>query len=169
LNLDPTLQALLRDISISLKNPNKGFAKHKELEIVTGTDSGLLPGLSLKEWTSMEKNADIGDVELESRKSPAAIFGSIQIGSVILPQELRSAIEAIISGNSTFPILLTINNIHYSQKVRNHCYTVTPNGSFCLQRPRKTRVGGMHIMILCTGQGPKLLVTPSEMELLLPV
>ena len=100
LNLDPGLQALLRDVDISLKNSKKCLPKPKELEIVTGVDSSLLHGLSLTEWSSMEVDADLGDVERESRKSPAAIFGSNQIGSVILPQELQSAVEAIISGNS---------------------------------------------------------------------
>jgi len=103
LNLDPGLEALLRDVDISLKNHMKGSPKHKELEIVTGVDSGLLNGLSLTEWSSMEINADVDDLERESRKSPAASFGSNQIGSVILPEELRSAIEAIISGKFIFP------------------------------------------------------------------
>jgi hypothetical protein len=52
----------------------------------------------------MEVDEDLGDVERESRKSPAAVFGSDQIGTVVLPQELRSAIEEIISGNFFSPL-----------------------------------------------------------------
>jgi nitrogen regulatory protein PII-like uncharacterized protein len=104
LNLDPSLQALLRDVDISLKNSKHGLAKHKELEIVTSVDWGSDRGLSPTEWTSMEVDEDLGDVERESRKSPAAVFGSDQIGTVVLPQELRSAIEEIISGNFFSPL-----------------------------------------------------------------
>jgi hypothetical protein len=102
LNLDPGLQALLRDVDISLKSSKEGLPKHKELEIVTRANPGLLHGLSVTEWSPMEVGADLGDVERESRKSPSAIFGSDQIGSVILPQELLTAVEAIISGNFIF-------------------------------------------------------------------
>ena len=98
LNLDPSLRLLLHDINISLKNSKHSTATHKELEIVNGIDSSLHRAISLKEWSSM--NGELGDEEREPPKSPAAIFGSNQIGSVILPQELRSAIESIISGNS---------------------------------------------------------------------
>lgn len=98
LNLDPSLQSLLRDINISLKNSKHSAARHNELEIVNGVDSSL-HAISLKEWSSMKINDELGDEVREPPKSPAAIFGSNQIGSVILPQELRDAIESIISGN----------------------------------------------------------------------
>ena len=107
LKLDPGLQALLRDVDISLKNSKKCLPKPKELEIVTGVDSSPLHGLSVTEWSSMEIGVDLGDVERESRKSPAAIFGSNQVGSVILPQELQSAVEAIIAGSLISPTLRT--------------------------------------------------------------
>lgn len=114
LNLDPSLDALLRDIDISLKNSKQGLAKHKELKIVTG--SSPHQEICLKEWSSMEPNADLGDVERESPKSPAAIFGSNQIGSVILPQELRFAIEAIVSRNIIFPPHPSIDNMTFPRK-----------------------------------------------------
>jgi hypothetical protein len=170
LNLDPVFEALLSDVDISLKNHMKGSPKHKELEIVTGVDSGLLNGLSLTEWSSMEINADLDDVERESRKSPAAIFGSNQIGSVILPQELRSAVEAIISGNFISPRPSRLTNHDLSQRARNLYYEVTPKGSFYPLRVENGEgMGGMHIMIRSTGQETKLLVMPSEMGPLLRV
>jgi hypothetical protein len=168
LNLDPGLQALLRDVDISLKNSKAGLPKHKELEIITGVDSSRVHGLSLTEWSSMEINAELGEVERESRKSPAANFGSTQIGSVVLPQELRSAIEAIVSGNFISPSPSRINQITLFQQARSHYCAVTPKGSFYLLRRRVVRrVGGMHIMTRSTGRETKPPAMPSEMGPLL--
>ena len=100
LHLDPSLQVLLRDIDMSLKNRNS-LRKYKELEIVSGADSPHVHDLPSEEWSPMDMNDDIHQVEGGSRKSPAALFGSDQIGAVILPQELRSAIDAMISGRLT--------------------------------------------------------------------
>lgn len=90
LDLDPSFQALLRDVDISLERHNpKGAAppSRRELEAlpVEGTeDSLLLPD-------------DAPHDEYSLRKSPAAHFGSQRIGAVILPLELQASITSIIA------------------------------------------------------------------------
>lgn len=97
-HLDPSLRSLLHDIHISLKNAEKSSAEHKELEMVSGDESSAVHRSS-SEWFPMKTNDWIHeDAKRESRKSPAAQFGSDQIGTVVLPQELCSAIESVISG-----------------------------------------------------------------------
>ncbi|KAF7436331.1 37S ribosomal protein S22 [Pleurotus ostreatus] len=90
LDLDPSFQALLRDVDISLERHNPKDAalpSRRELEAlpVEGTeDSLLLPD-------------DAPHDEYSLRKSPAAHFGSQRIGAVILPLELQASITSIIA------------------------------------------------------------------------
>jgi len=101
LHLDPSLRSLLHDIDISLKNAKKSSGEPKELEIVSGDESGVVHRFPPEQWSPMETNDWIHEeTERESRKSPAAEFGSDQIGAVVLPQELCSAINSVISGES---------------------------------------------------------------------
>lgn len=88
LNLDSTLQAFLADGDMSL---GKGYMpKHyKELEVV-----------AFDQKTEALKAIDVAEDANGSleRKSPAAHYGSHQIGAVILPNQLQNAINAMISG-----------------------------------------------------------------------
>ncbi|KAK0199070.1 mitochondrial small ribosomal subunit Rsm22-domain-containing protein [Armillaria mellea] len=85
LTLDPSLQALLNDVDITLLNHKvQDQTIYKELEVVQEAD----PSLDYEE--------DELPSEKASRKSPAATFGGKRIGAVILPLELQNAISALI-------------------------------------------------------------------------
>ncbi|KAG6846058.1 hypothetical protein H0H87_006422 [Tephrocybe sp. NHM501043] len=86
LNLDPTLQAALQEGDMSLLKGNMG--KHvKELEVVSVEE----------QFASEEDNEDEPYAYGLERKSPAAHYGSRQIGAVILPNQLQNAINGLIS------------------------------------------------------------------------
>ncbi|KAL1739148.1 mitochondrial small ribosomal subunit Rsm22-domain-containing protein, partial [Schizophyllum fasciatum] len=92
MHLDPTLQALLRDVDISLTSP-QAKAKYKapkkrELEVFPqdGTVVDVEPF----------EEEEIEDERLH-RKSPAAKFGSERIGSLVLPHELQREINLIVA------------------------------------------------------------------------
>jgi hypothetical protein len=111
LDIDPSLQALLQDVDLSL-------ARHKaRLADPNGhagpESSAAAPGMrnprELEVFGDLElDNAtlDYDDLEgldfehdtHETRKSPAANFGSQHIGAVILPLELHNAITRLIEG-----------------------------------------------------------------------
>ncbi|KAF8831907.1 hypothetical protein HHX47_DHR1001279 [Lentinula edodes] len=74
LDLDPSLQALLKDVDISLTRHKVSVPSHRELDII--------PSESIEESRNTE--IPVPEDSLE-RKSPAAIFGSQRIGSIILP------------------------------------------------------------------------------------
>ncbi|KAG6813991.1 hypothetical protein H0H92_004484 [Tricholoma furcatifolium] len=82
LNLDPTFRAVLDEGDMSLLKGKAG-KRVKELEVV-----------SFKKFDAVELDDDLYGME---RKSPAAEFGSRQIGAVILPNQLQNAINALIS------------------------------------------------------------------------
>ncbi|KAJ7687437.1 mitochondrial small ribosomal subunit Rsm22-domain-containing protein [Mycena rosella] len=96
-DLDPALRNLLRDVDMSLGGKKRSSGSplkplKRELE--------QLP--ELQQDTSVIVS-DLDDIELEprelevGRKSPAAQFGSQDIGSVVLPLELQNSINLIIS------------------------------------------------------------------------
>ena len=90
LTLDPSLQALLNDIDITLLNHKvQDQAVYKELEVVQEADP------------SPDYEEDELPSEKATRKSPAATFGGKRIGAVILPLELQNAISALIEGTDT--------------------------------------------------------------------
>lgn len=91
LDLDPSLQALLKEDDITLKKTKILPKALRELEVLD--DLTIMQHPSLDDW-------DIPDTKLkrESPKSPAALFGSQRIGMVIFPLELRSAIQELIDG-----------------------------------------------------------------------
>ena len=62
----------------------------KELEILSSTDSDEAAVLMLDEEDEYERSGE--------RKSPAAFYGSQQIGQVILPNQLQNTINVLISG-----------------------------------------------------------------------
>jgi hypothetical protein len=98
LDLDPSLQALLKADDISLKNAKTLPKALRELEVLDNLT--IMQHLPMDDWASL----DISDIKvMESqrsgeRKSPAALFGSQRIGMVILPSDLYSAIEQLIAG-----------------------------------------------------------------------
>ncbi|RDB29432.1 Rsm22-cox11 tandem protein 2, mitochondrial [Hypsizygus marmoreus] len=90
LNLDPSLQALLQDVDISLAQGKGRMGKHmKELEVLAMEEQfEVTNALSTEEEDS--------EYSME-RKSPAAHYGSQQIGAVILPNQLQNTISVMIS------------------------------------------------------------------------
>ena len=101
LNLDPSLQALLKDVNISLKQAKVEGPPPiamRELEVL----EDILPvhrELSMDDWAPLDFSENkIHSEQSEERKSPAALFGSQRIGMVILPLELQSAINILIAG-----------------------------------------------------------------------
>ncbi len=91
LDLDPSFQALLRDVDISLERHNPNGApplSRRELE--------ALPVEGREDSFSLSDDAPHDEYNL--RKSPAAHFGSQRIGAVILPLELQASITSIIAG-----------------------------------------------------------------------
>jgi hypothetical protein len=87
LELDPSLEALLKDVDISLQN-YKSQHRHRELDVFEISED--LKGTESNEELS-EDNGYLG------RKSPAAYFGSDKIGSMVIPHELQNAINELIS------------------------------------------------------------------------
>lgn len=87
LQLDPSLEALLKDVDMSLLN-NKKAPSHRELEIFPGEPSVL-------ELSQVESAEDDDGL---SKRSPAAEFGSHRIGAVVLPSQLTKSINQLIQG-----------------------------------------------------------------------
>lgn len=94
LNLDPSLQALLQDVDISLKNHKvKPRPPPRELEAFP---------ITLDESLVVDESVELEEEEYldhrKERKSPAARFGSQQIGTIIVPSELQKSIGIVIGG-----------------------------------------------------------------------
>ncbi|EGO05247.1 hypothetical protein SERLA73DRAFT_174300 [Serpula lacrymans var. lacrymans S7.3] len=98
IDLDPSLKALLKDIDISLKNDGQRASDGtfspapRELEAYPAEDS--LIGTHESEEFVEEDDAVY---HKDTRKSPAAHFGSRGIGAVVLPDELQRTITTLIA------------------------------------------------------------------------
>ena len=98
LHLDPTLQALLKDVDISL-------AQHKVSEPPEPRELDVLPTTKPHSESVLDLNLVDEDVdwsESSERKSPAALFGSQRIGAILLPVELQNSINIVINGAHGF-------------------------------------------------------------------
>ncbi|PPQ76992.1 hypothetical protein CVT25_014809 [Psilocybe cyanescens] len=107
LNLDPSYQALLNDINIALNGSRASPPAHRELEVVQESLGNVAQEQSIQDWMPMEMPLEptIEDYEdPEHRKSPAALYGSKQISMVVLPEELKAAVNLLISDEAT-PVL----------------------------------------------------------------
>ncbi len=103
LELDPAFQTLLRDVEISLRNKmpqdSSGLHRPRELEVFPHDPDPVVDYL-----TSVELDAQDDSLgHKETRKSPAAAFGSQRIGAVVLPLDLQSAISQIVAGECPLP------------------------------------------------------------------
>lgn len=99
LDLDPGLQALLNDVDISLMHHKTLHHPPplRELEALPTDLSSPENGTIYSEATSEEITDN------ETRKSPAALFGSQRIGAVSLPSELQRSITLMIAGGYPVP------------------------------------------------------------------
>jgi hypothetical protein len=97
LDLDPSLQTLLKDVDISISRHRAREAErlkprnHRELEMYPGENSIVDPE-SLEDEDGVLVNGK------DPRKSPAALFGSSRIGAVVIPLELQNSITNLIEG-----------------------------------------------------------------------
>lgn len=104
IDLDPSLRELLRDVDLSLlkhktRRGSTGLTEtpsHRELEVFPND-----PSPDVDYLTAEELDGEVESNEKEHRKSPAALFGSLRIGAVILPLELQGAITKLIAGASS--------------------------------------------------------------------
>jgi hypothetical protein len=89
--LDVDLEILLRDVDTALHVSKQQKKSPQELDAVSALG-----------------DVELGDMDHDSedrglsRKSPAAIFGSQQLGQIILPLELQDTIQRLISGEYVF-------------------------------------------------------------------
>jgi hypothetical protein len=103
LSLDPSYERLLQDIDISLKKHKlQSPAPHRELEVIASESVSQAHQIKPEEWTALDAVSEnllrIEEDDKEHRKSPAALFGSSQIGAVVIPLELQSSINLLIAG-----------------------------------------------------------------------
>ena len=106
LDLDKSFRTILRDIDNSIAeqklNRHHSLPEFHELTAhPTGPEAG--------ELTHQEEE---GNTRAQ-RKSPAAHLGSQQLGAVVIPQELKQTISALISGEDVtviayFPVYLQL-------------------------------------------------------------
>lgn len=92
-NLD--LETLLQDVDIALHNHSRTHRKTpQELEVIPlqSGEAEIIPDSYDREFH-----------ENLPRKSPAALFGSQQLGAVVLPLELQDTIQRLISGEQISP------------------------------------------------------------------
>ena len=130
LDLDPSLQALLKEEDITLKHSKVLPKAIRELKVLDNL-AIMEYQLSPDDWAPMSVSDTKKTVLLANlsgeRKSPAAVFGSQRIGMVNLPMELKEAIKLLIDG--MHPVKMTIIIVHItSQMETNHKFTVMPNG-----------------------------------------
>ncbi|KAF7337621.1 3-methyl-2-oxobutanoate hydroxymethyltransferase [Mycena sanguinolenta] len=99
LDLDPALRDLLHDVDMSLGGKKRSRGPYPTLkreleEYPEPLQDTLSSDVSISPTVSTSELSEFID---DSRKSPAAEFGSYGIGSVILPLELQNSINLIIS------------------------------------------------------------------------
>jgi hypothetical protein len=101
LNLDPSLQTLLKDVDISLKHAkveNPPPTVMRELEVLHDV-LAVQNEIAMNDWAPLDPSEiKVESEQSEKPRSPAALFGSQRIGMVILPLELQSAINHLIAG-----------------------------------------------------------------------
>ena len=102
LDLDPSFNAILKDIEISLLRQKSRHAtasnstarSHRELEVFPSEETPVETGVDVEPYEPVFDDLDPRD----GRKSPAAAFGSQHIRQVVLPLELHNSIDRLISG-----------------------------------------------------------------------
>ena len=160
LDLDPSLQASLKEGDITLKNTKILPKALRQLEVLDNLTI-MEHKLSLDDLASLE-------IELQQhageRKSPAALFGSQRIGMVVLPPELHSAIKQLIAGMHSVKMAIIIVHIG-SQTETNHKFRVMPNGYFNLTQIIKRNLSGTPSMNRTIVPNSRLFAMAQGMEL----
>ncbi|KAG6851369.1 hypothetical protein H0H93_005767 [Arthromyces matolae] len=104
LNLDSTFSAVLGEGDMSLAKGSIG-KQVKELEIISESQYSSQEGF----------DADGHDDYTSKRKSPAAHYGSRQIGAVILPNQLQNAINTLISDSDKVQLHSDAKRLFYDE------------------------------------------------------
>jgi hypothetical protein len=92
LDLDNSFRVILRDVDNSISE-QKLKRHHPSPEL------SVYPTVSQSTELAHRDDEDEGSVRAE-RKSPAAHFGSQQLGAVVIPRELQQRISSLISGET---------------------------------------------------------------------
>ncbi|PFH52318.1 hypothetical protein AMATHDRAFT_140364 [Amanita thiersii Skay4041] len=93
LNLDPSLQALLKDVDMSILNYKSRPPAHRELELDSPSPE--------QDFSSMTSLDSLEEVHTNlGRKSPAAEFGSQNFGAIVLPSPLVRAVNTLIQDSN---------------------------------------------------------------------
>jgi hypothetical protein len=97
LDLDPTLRSLLNDVDMSLVKHKSHHPprEYRELEAIPAdqsVDNTIAP---------YDQDLNTSD-RRDTRKSPAALFGSRRVGAIELPFELQKSIHQLIAGKQNF-------------------------------------------------------------------
>ncbi|KAJ6623097.1 mitochondrial small ribosomal subunit Rsm22-domain-containing protein [Mycena sp. CBHHK59/15] len=95
-DLDPSLRTLLRDVDMSLGGKKRSKGPHSPYKRELEEFPELQQDFSLSGVTTPDLGEIIED-DVLGRKSPAAEFGSRNVGAVVLPLELQNSINLIIS------------------------------------------------------------------------
>lgn len=102
LDLDPSLRELLRDADLSLLKHRSRQGSSDVLQASTRRELEVFPNDPSPEVEYLTpEELDLHDDQehdKEHRKSPAALFVSQRIGSVIIPLELQDTITRLIAG-----------------------------------------------------------------------
>lgn len=110
LELDPSLEALLKDADMALLN-HKTRRQHPETELPRELEILSFEETEQLSATHEGEEEEVGPVTpRKQRKSPAASFGSQAIGSVYIPSELRNTIERLIAGAPLPPRVLSTSD-----------------------------------------------------------
>lgn len=102
LDLDPSLKTLLRDTDMAILGHksrhgealNSNHQMLRELEVYPDDPLAKDAYLSPEELDDMENEEHNRD----TRKSPAALFGSQRFGAIVMPLELQNTITKLIAG-----------------------------------------------------------------------
>lgn len=100
LDLDPAFKSLLKDVEMSMSHKNR--VNHPVEPTPPLRQLEEFPGENIADMEStawMEEDLESRD----TRKSPAAVFGSRHIGAVVIPKELEGSVKRLIEGVSYTP------------------------------------------------------------------
>lgn len=174
LDLDPSYRQLLQDIDITLKKHSLDPVKpRRELEVLKGDSTSAIHEITSEDWVSMDSASSKLFVEEDHdsghRKSPATLFGSDQLGTVIIPLELQTAINLLIAGDFSLSIGVSCFTTNKSQRGRSPRYEVMPDDcSQALGQMEALKTTGMQTTTKNTVPGRKQRVIRRGMGRPLP-
>lgn len=110
------MHALLRDAEMSIlrhKDRPTQSSQLRELEVYPNDPCADDDYMTAVELDAQESDMDNGT----TRRSPAALFGSQRIGSIVLPLELQNTINRMIAGQWFGPYALVPKILNISARI----------------------------------------------------